>query len=104
MEDLNLANENSAALQNECLTLKNQLTESQNIIKTLQDQLKQSRQELSGAKNSLEIANKELATASKSFKEYEKERARVEGRLTAQRTLWQVLFAIATGAAISASI
>ena len=100
-EDLKQAKENSLALEMESRKLKSQLEKSQATIQMLQTQLTQLKNEINDTKNSLEIANRELENASISFKQYEQERARIEGRLTAQRTIWQVLFVIATGVAIA---
>ncbi len=103
-QDLNQAKKTSIILQQESQALKAQLTRSQNTVQNLQKQLSQLRTELKEAKTSIEIANDELEKLSKSFKEYEKDRAKTEGRLTTQRTIWQVLFGVAVvgaGAALA---
>lgn len=79
----------------------NLLTKSQEELAKLKAELKACKNDLNLSQESLKIANEELQKASESFKAYEKERNRTENRLRNQRTIWEVLCAVAVGFAVA---
>lgn len=77
------------------------LMASQSELATLKMQLQAAKSDAQSAKESLQIANAELQKASESFKASEKEHGRTENRLTAQRTIWQIVACVLGGALIA---